>query len=162
MNQSFFRALSAPWLLIAWMSVAACADDDSAGTPASASQVMTCTETTACGDGKVCQAGACVAAKGAGLRVDAAARGCEVLLEDTETAKIARAEFGAEARGSYLRRAPRTALSFIAATDVSLGGGAARVLFAGDGQPKLLDSECVGADGKKLSGALVSLSLSSN
>jgi hypothetical protein len=106
----------------------------------------------------VCEEGTCVAAKGAALRVDAAARGCEVLLEDTDAVKIASAQFSGVARGSYLRRAPRTAVSFIATSDAPIGSGDARVLFAGEGQPKLLESDCVGADGKKLSNVTVSLS----
>lgn len=68
----------------------------------------------------------------AGLTVsDPNARGCELLLTEG-TAEVESVTFDSTVKGTFIREAPRVAISFVAAADAPIAGGAVKVAAAGD------------------------------
>jgi hypothetical protein len=68
-------------------------------------------------------------------------------------------EFGADVRGTHVREAPRTALSFISASDAPIPSGAVQVKFAeGKGDPpEVAVVHCADSSGAPLEGVKVTI-----
>jgi hypothetical protein len=165
LNRGFARAAglcliaTLPWLT-------GCGDDDGAKPAAADGGVTTgsgasgevCSPDKLCADGLVCSSGRCAAGGALTLSVDSAARGCELVLTDGPKAKVTEVRFGDGVKGSYVRRAPRVGLSFIAAKDEAIPGAQISLVVAGDGQPTVARTTCVDSKGKALPKAAVSVS----
>ena len=88
---------------------------------------------------------------------DANARGCEVLLTEG-TAKIDKVVFDDSVVGTFVREAPRVAVTFVSAQGGAIGTGAVKLTVVGDaGQVQVKKVSCVGPKAEPLSGASVSL-----
>lgn len=150
------------WALLALLSSAALGCDDTSEnpecTPGKAS--CECTDDGGCDDGLTCEAGVCQAWATTTLTVgDKAARACDVLLEEKGGATIKQVRFDDSVKGTFVREAPRTAVSFVATSDAPIGGGVVIVeMLGGDGSGvTVVKSECAGADGAPISGVSVEL-----
>jgi hypothetical protein len=72
-----------------------------------------------------CEGGPC---PGAGLSIAAAgARGCEVLLTESGGAAVEGVAFDRSLKGTFIREAPRVAVSFVSVGDQPIAAGAVRV-----------------------------------
>jgi hypothetical protein len=142
------------WLMVplAGLFVSACAEP--ASTCEAGASGCACRPGSACDADLVCdpEAQLCGRARTRSLpRIDAAARSCEVLLED-EGARVVGARFDATVRGEQVRQAPRTALAFHALADAPIGGGAVRVELVGDGELHVTRAQCFDREGRALEG----------
>lgn len=126
------------------------------GTPGSLG--CACVDGTTCLDGLTCSSGVCVQPDLRELSVGAAeVRGCEALLTETD-GTVADVTFAAELEGTFIRQAPRTAVSFATRTDSAVAGGAIQLAVAGDSAGVSLTSvTCVDGTGAVVSNPRVSL-----
>jgi hypothetical protein len=83
--------------------------------------------------------------------LDAAARACEVIFTDPSGA--VQVTFGPGVRGRSLTQQPRTAVAFIATSDLPFGPDAITV----DGPVEVLDARCFDAAGQLIPTATVEL-----
>ena len=117
-----------------------------------------CSSDAACADGSSCVGGKCVAdTTEARVTIDPKARGCELLVEQTGSSTTASASFGTSLLGSYVARAPRMGVSFVAKTDAPISGDEITLTFSGADSFALVKSRCVDAKGKALAGSAVEL-----
>lgn len=130
--------------------------DCTAGQPGCA-----CRAANSCDEGAVCGPdGVCAAPGFVSLVVsDPAARGCEVLLTEGAGATVALAKFDSTAVGTFLREAPRVAVTFVAANDAAFSASGAQLgLTAGQASGlTVTKATCVDAKGAVLPNATVSL-----
>ena len=108
---------------LALLAVAGCGDDDAdtpdAGTCAPGSAGCACLEGSMCAMGLMCDTGLCRAVDVIALEVgDANARSCEVVIVEDRTQLLA-VDFAAGTRGTFVREAPRTAVTFTRETDTA-------------------------------------------
>ncbi len=106
---------------LALFAVAGCGDDDAdtpdAGSCAPGSAGCACLEGSMCAMGLMCDTGLCRAVDVITLDVgDANARSCEVVIVEDRTRLLA-VDFAAGTRGTFVREAPRTAVTFTRETD---------------------------------------------
>jgi hypothetical protein len=107
-----------------------------------------------CDDGLVCTDGTCERPREVSLTVDdPAARACEALLRDGD-AEVASVRFEG-ASGAHVREEPLTSVSFAAAGDVAIAGGAVRVEVVGDGTFTVESARCFDGAGQEIAGATV-------
>jgi hypothetical protein len=152
-------------LILCVFGVAACGDDGgSKAAPAdggtqtgSGMSGEACSADKLCGKDLVCSSGKCATGNALTLSVDSAARGCELVVRDAADAKLTGVQFGEGVKGSHVRRAPRTGVSFIAVEDEAIAGAHISLLVAGDGEPRIEKTACVDAKGKALPKAIVSV-----
>ncbi|HMI92476.1 MAG TPA: hypothetical protein VK509_13975 [Polyangiales bacterium] len=135
--------------LVASLALAACGDDDSAPSPRDGS-VAACNRDNPCGDGLVCVDERCVAGGDVDVVIGSSVRGCEVLLEDGDGAQAVDVRFGEGVKGSFVRHAPRLALSFVATGDEAVSASDVVPVAVGSGVPKLLKTACIDKAGKAL------------
>ena len=135
--------------LVASLALAACGDDDSAAGPKDGA-VAACDNENPCGDGLVCVDERCVAGGNVDVVIDSAARACEVLLQDGNAAQAVSVRFGKGVKGSFVRHAPRLALSFVAAGDEAVSASDVVPVAVGAGVPALVKTTCVDKAGKAL------------
>jgi hypothetical protein len=143
------RRQLAAFALVATLALAACGDDDSAAGPKDAA-VAACNSDNPCGDGLVCVDERCVAGGDVDVVVDSAVRGCEVLLEDGADARAVSVRFGKGVKGSFVRHAPRLALSFVATGDQAVSASDVVPVAVGGGVPALVKTTCLDKAGKAL------------
>lgn len=95
---------------------------------------------------------------GAGVTVsDPNARGCEVLLLEGG-ARVDSVTFDDTVKGTFIREAPRVAVSFVAAGDAPIAAGAVQVsLSGGAGDVEVKTVHCVDAQAKPLADVSVTL-----
>jgi hypothetical protein len=123
------------------------------------SNACACTENV-CDTGLVCLPNnTCGAAVAAGLGVsDAAARGCEVLLTEQAGTTVAAVIFGDGVVGTFVREAPKVAVSFVASADAQLPAAGISLALSGPASGLVVSkAACVDAKGAKLPAASVSL-----
>lgn len=118
-------------------------------TPGSAG--CACLAESRCEGSLVCDMGLCRAASTRELVVrDARARSCEVVLVEGGT-EVLGVEFGSGVRGTFIREAPRTALTFFRESDAAFATGAVRVLNTEAlGSINLRRARCFDRDGVEL------------
>lgn len=122
------------------------------------------TQCTAGADGCACIAGAtcnaglqcgadlkCVPAVSAGVQFPAEARGCELLLTETAGTQVVSAEFKSGVKGTWLRQAPKVAVTVVAAGDSSLAGAVQLSLSGPASALTLSKASCVDVRGQALS-----------
>ena len=123
--------------------------------------LLTLTALTGCGDsggGSKSPPAADAGVSGAGVKVsDPNARGCEVLLLEGG-AHIDAVTFDDTVKGTFIREAPRVAVSFVAAGDAPIAAGAVQVAVTGDaGEVEVKTVRCVDAQAKPLADVAVTL-----
>ena len=136
--------------LCAALALVACGDDDDAANANPDAATAGCSSASPCDDGFVCVDERCVAGGDVDVEIDSAARACEVLLRDGEQAQAVGVRFGAGVKGSFVRRAPRLALSFVAAGDEAIAASDVVPTAVGAGAPELVTATCLDAKGKAL------------
>lgn len=138
--------------LIAMLAVAACGDDDDGGATDAGADGSTaaCDSENPCGAGFVCVDERCVAGGDVSVAISPAARACEVLLQDGDDAEAVSVRFGEGAKGSFVRRAPRLALSFVADDDHAVSAASVVPVAVGGGVPSLIKATCFDKDSKEL------------
>jgi hypothetical protein len=92
-----------------------------------------CKPDSTCDANLVCgPANTCVPPVTAGIAVDdASARGCEVLLAEAGGTTVASVTFKGGVQGTWIRQAPKVAVSFVAGGDSALGGNVELGLVGG-------------------------------
>ena len=136
--------------LCASFALAACGDDDDASHANPDAATAGCSSANPCDEGFVCVEERCVAGGEVDVAIDSAARACEVLLRDGKEAQAVDVRFGASVKGSFVRRAPRLALSFVAAEDKTIAASDVVPTAVGAGLPELVTATCTDAKGKAL------------
>lgn len=118
-----------------------------------------CKAGSVCDTGLVCTANVCSPGTVGGLSVgDAAARGCEVLLTEQAGTTVGQVEFQAGVVGTWVREAPRVAITFVAPRDAALPAGGVTLGLSGPASGLVLSkASCVDAAGKKLPASSVSV-----
>lgn len=118
-----------------------------------------CAEGAVCDDGLACDevSRTCLPPRIALLpAIDARARSCELLLEDT-SAHIANVRFDDTLRGEQVREAPRTALAFHALSDIPIDAASVELELLGEGTFRIARAQCFDQDGQAIaSGGLAS------
>jgi len=146
--------------LAASLSVAC--DDDGGDSPASMCEAdplhCTCSEEEPCPKGFTCEQSECVAENATGIIIGSAdARACEVLLLE-DSARVSGVDFSENVRGTFLRQAPRIAVSLTRRMDSSFEAADLTVRSVGsNGGLSLAHAECFGERGVALKDARVYL-----
>ncbi len=148
MNRSLFFS----WLTIALsFTLAAC----TCGTPcAPGTKDCPCKAASVCDDALLCTgANTCVAPTTATVQVaEAAARGCEVVLTESEGSRVASVSFKGGVQGAFVREAPRVAVTFVAGSDARIPGDGVEVALSGPASGLTISkASCVDSAGVKLS-----------
>ena len=119
-----------------------------------------CIDGSTCDDGLICVDGLCKGESSTGISVsDSDARSCEVLLVDNN-AEVARVDFGENVKGTYVREAPRTAVTFLSLNNEAIGSGQIDVRFVKTqegGNFEVSSATCFDAQGQQLDGAEVTI-----
>lgn len=116
--------------------------------------------TCACKTGDVCNEGlACVDAKcvppvAAGLQVDAAARGCELLLTESSTSTVVSANFKNGVKGTFIRQPPKVAVTFVSGGDTAIGSNVELGLGGPATGLTVTKSSCVDVKGARVAGSV--------
>lgn len=119
-----------------------------------------CTAGSTCDPGLLCGAAhTCGPGTLGGLTVsDAAARGCEVLLTEQAGTTVGAVTFQGGVVGTWVREAPRVAITFVAPGDSALPGDGVQLGLVGPTAGlTLTKASCVDAVGKKLPASSVSV-----
>lgn len=111
-----------------------------------------CAEGTSCTAGLVCSSGnTCVAPVAAGVQIsDAAARGCELLVAEAAGTEVVSVSFKNGARGTWIRQAPKVAISVVAGADTALAGSIDLGLTGASSGLTIAKSACVDVKGQRL------------
>lgn len=88
--------------------------------------------------------------------IDAAARSCELLVEDA-SASVVRADFASSVHGESIRQAPRTAVTFYADTDAPIGASAVRLEVTGGGDVSFKAGRCFDRSGVPIPGGGIAI-----
>ncbi len=114
-----------------------------------------CRPDSACDDGLACgPANLCVPPVTAGVAVDdAAARGCELLLTEAPGTTVVSVAFRGGVQGTWLRQAPKVAVSFVAGGDTALASNVELGLVGPASGLTVSRSSCVDRLGKRLTSA---------
>lgn len=138
-------------LLMLAVTLSACGSEGS-GTCTAGEPGCACGPSGSCADGVACDT-ATNTCEGTRLvqlpPIDAAARACELLLED-DTASVVGADFGDSVRGESIRQAPRTAVTFYRTEDAPISRSAVRIRLVGGGEMKITTARCFDREGHPL------------
>ncbi len=150
------RLISLSFLLM--VAAGACGDDDSTdGMCTPGERDCACIEGVTCNGSLVCSDGLCVDVDTSGLNVsDPAARSCEVIVVE-DNIEVVNVTFGEGVEGTFIREAPRVAVTFHKTDDSSFGSGTASVLTTGAGSLDLRRATCFDTNGAALGGDPLSL-----
>ena len=119
-------------------------------------QACACLEGGSCSEGLVCAADRkCAPAVSAGVQIsDAAARGCEFLLTEAPGAEVVMVEFKNGARGTWIREAPRVAITVVAGGDTALADAVQLGVTGSIANLSLSKASCVDQTGQRLASTL--------
>jgi hypothetical protein len=143
-------------------SLLACGDDDDASSSmcVAGNAGCPCLEDDACSsEDLTCMAGTCQGTFDVGVTVsNKNARGCDVLVTE-QGSRVADATFGETVKGTFVREAPKVALSFISTSDAPIDGNGIQLQLIGAGSDGLqVESvECADRAGKPLEGVTIAL-----
>ena len=152
----------ARWTSILWavVGLAACGGDDSSSdTCKPGAAGCECLKDNVCDDNLTCTDGKCAGTFDVGVAVsDPAARACDVLLSET-TAQVSSVGFDESVKGSYVRQAPKVAVSFVSAKDAPISGSGISLKLVGSGTDgiEVVSTKCADAQGKALDDVTVAL-----
>lgn len=118
-----------------------------------------CKAADACDPGLLCGAGTCSPGTLVTLQPgDPAVRGCEVLLTEQPGTTVGSVVFGGGVVGTFVREAPRVALSFVAPGDAALPAAGVQVGITGPTAGlTVTKSSCVDGNAQKLPNAVPAL-----
>lgn len=116
-------------------------------------QACACIEGGTCNTGLVCSSeNTCVAPVAAGVQFpDAAARGCELLVTETPGSEVVAVTFKNGAKGTWLRQAPKVAITVVSGGDSALAGAVELGLTGPASGLSIARSSCVDVKGQRLS-----------
>lgn len=136
--------------LVSALALSGCACGPTECTPGTAS--CACTADTTCDTGLVCgPANTCLPPTTAGVAVDdAAARGCEVLLTEAPGTTVAAVTFKNGVQGTWIRQAPKVAVSFVAGGDSAIGANVELGLVGAASGVTVTKAACVDRLGQRL------------
>ena len=117
-----------------------------------------CKAGNACDDGLICSSNVCGEGTASGVVVSSTnARGCDVLLEE-KGVRVEKVAFDGSVKGTFIRQAPRVALSFVSASDAPIGAGAIKLTLSGpSSQVAVAKVTCVDTKAAPIAGATVKL-----
>jgi len=107
----------------------------------------TCNEGLVCGSDSKCSA----AVVGGVVIADAAARGCEFVLNEAPGTEVVAVTFKNGATGTWVREAPRVAVTVLSGGDKALGDAVELGLTGSASSLTLTKASCVGLTGQRLS-----------
>lgn len=115
-----------------------------------------CVEGSTCSAGLVCASDSkCVAPVAAGVQFpDAAARGCELLVTEATGTEVVSVAFKNGAKGTWIRQAPKVAISVVAGSDAALTGAVDLGLTGAASGLTVARSACVDVKGQRLTAAV--------
>ncbi len=118
-----------------------------------------CKEASACNDALVCGGdNTCVAPTLATLQVtDANARGCELVLTENEGTTVAAVTFKNGLEGTWVRQAPKVAVTFVAGGDSAVSGQVELGLTGPASGVSVSKTGCVDVRGQRLAGVAASV-----
>ena len=105
--------------------------------------------------GLVCGAdGKCGGVTAKGVRiVDSAARGCELLLTEAAGTTVANVTFSNGLKGTWVREAPKVAVTFVAGDNAAITDGSVQLGLTGtNAAVSLAAGSCVDLNGARLNG----------
>ncbi len=119
-------------------------------------QGCACLEGSTCNTGLVCSSDLkCGAAVTIGVQVsDAAARGCEFVLTEAAGTEVRSVEFKGGSKGSWIRQAPKVAVTVVAGGDSALNGAVSLGLTGSASGLAFSKVSCVDLKGQRLSSTL--------
>ena len=110
-----------------------------------------CKEGGVCNEGLSCGAdNKCAPPVAAGLQVDAAARGCELLLTEAGSTVVS-ANFKNGVKGTFIRQPPKVAVTFVSAGDSAIGNNVELGLSGPSSGLTVSRSACVDVSGARIS-----------
>jgi hypothetical protein len=107
-----------------------------------------------CNEGLACVDSKCVPPVAAGLQVDAAARGCELLLTESGTSTVVSANFKNGVKGTFIRQPPRVAVTFVSGGDTAIGNNVELGLGGPATGVTVTKSSCVDVKGARVGGSV--------
>lgn len=130
--------------------------DDRSCEPGSAA--CACLEDDACGDGLACEDGVCRGESDVGISVsDGRARACDLLLAEG-AGHVHAVAFGDAVKGTFVREAPRVAVSLISASDAPIPADAVSLRVVGDAADvEVADVACADSAGEPLANVTIGL-----
>lgn len=119
-------------------------------------QSCACLEGGACNDGLACASDQkCAPAVAAGVQIsDVTARGCEFVVTEAPGTEVVSVVFKNGAKGTWLREAPRVAVTVVAGSDAALGDAIALGLTGTASSLSLSKASCVDLKGQRLATTL--------
>ncbi len=157
-NQMHFSGI-ARLLVLAMLALAACSKSTTTDTAADPDAAITDQDATTGGqDGTTGGTDATDPGVKSGLTLsDPNVRGCEILLSEG-TAKIDTVTFDGTVVGTFIREAPKVAISFVAAKDAPMANGAIQVTVKGDAkQVTVKKVSCVDVKAAAVAGVTATL-----
>lgn len=126
------------------------------GPCAAGAQGCGCLDGVTCNAGLVCGADQkCSPAVAAEVQIsDASARGCELLLTETDATQVSSVTFKNGARGTWVREAPRVAITVVSGGDTALAGAVQLGLTGAATELTLSKAGCVDLKGQRLASTL--------
>ena len=119
-------------------------------------QACACVDGTTCNTGLVCgNDKLCVAPVAAGLQIpNAAARGCELVLTESAGTEVLAVTFKNGAKGSWIRQAPKVAVTVVSGGDTALAGTVDLGLSGPSAGLTVTKGSCVDVKGQRVDGSL--------
>lgn len=140
--------------LIALLASAGCQCTPPACPPGT--QACACLESGACNEGLACGSDQkCAPAVAAAVQIsEAAARGCEFVLTEAQGTEVVSIVFKNGAKGTWIREAPRVAVTVVAGSDAALGDAVQLGLTGAASSLALSKASCVDLKGQRLATTL--------
>ncbi len=115
-------------------------------------QSCACKEGSQCNDALACNpSNVCVPPVAAGLQVsDALARGCELLVTESAGSTVLSAAFKNGVKGTFVREAPKVAITFVSGGDTALGANVELGLSGPASGLTVGKTSCVDVKGQRL------------
>lgn len=150
MTKSFLFVVAVLGLL----SLTGCQCTPPACTPGT--QDCACATGAVCNEGLVCSGDQkCAPGVTAGVQIsDATARGCEFVLTEAPGTEVLSVEFKNGAKGTWIREAPRVAVTVVAGADTALAGSVSLGLTGSVTSLSLSKASCVDLKGQRLATTL--------
>lgn len=140
--------------LVVLLSLAGCQCTPAVCTPGT--QSCACLEGGSCNDGLACGSDQkCAPAVAAGVHIeDVNARGCEFVLTESPGSEVVSVAFTGPATGTWIREAPRVAITVLAGRDGALGDSVKLGLTGAASGLTLSKASCVDLKGQRLATTL--------
>lgn len=155
-------AMSAVGAVAAVSVLAGCSDDKKEARDCTPGTLdCTCAADSTCDAGLSCLGGICQSQQTANIEVsNAEVRACDLLLEEAD-GQVVGVDYDEALRGTHVRQAPQTAVSFVQRADAAIPPASVKVRYAGGTGTNvtLVKTSCFDAAGTALAEPGVSLAL---